>query len=81
MIPKTHKSHLFYGTTTIGEKGQTVIPVKAREAMGMKKGEQLLVFGMGHEMLVFSKLSNLEKLASHLEDKLRGLRKIIKKKK
>ena len=67
--------------TTLGEKGQAVIPVKAREAMNIKKGEQLLVFGMGREMLVLTKFSNIEKIAANLEDKLKGLKKIIKHKK
>ena len=80
MDSKFIKKHIFYGTTAIGEKGQVVIPVKAREAMGMKKGEQLLVFGMMDNMLVLSKFSNLEKIAIHLEDKLKGIRKIIKNK-
>ena len=78
-MEKHTKTHLFYGMTTMGEKGQTVIPVKAREAMGMKKGEQLLVFGMTKDLLVLSKFSNLERIAVHLENKLKGIRKIIHK--
>jgi len=32
-----------YGTVTIGTKGQVVIPVKARKALNIKPGEQLIV--------------------------------------
>lgn len=69
----------FYGTTTLGKKGQTVIPAEARKAMNLKEGDKLLVFGMGSEMLAFSRLSHLEKFASHLAKRLDAIRKIIKK--
>ena len=69
----------FYGTATLGEKGQIVVPAEAREAMKLAKGEKLLVFGMGHDMVVLSKLSHLEEFATHLEERLNAIRKIIKK--
>lgn len=69
----------FYGTTTIGEKGQVVIPSEARKSMKVKSGEKLLVFGMGTDMVILSKLSNLEKFASHLSKRLVAIREIIKK--
>jgi AbrB family looped-hinge helix DNA binding protein len=72
-------SKKFYGTTTLGEKGQIVIPAPAREAMSLKKGEKLLVFGFGADMLGFSKLSGLEKFASHLASHLDEIKKIINK--
>ena len=75
----TSRSREFYGTTTLGEKGQVVIPSEAREAMKLKKGDKLLVFGMGCDMIAFSKLSQIEKFASHLTMKLEGIRKIIQK--
>ena len=69
----------FYGTTTLGEKGQVVIPAQARKAMKTKKGEKMLVFGLGSDIIVLSKISNLEKFASHLTQKLKVMREIIKK--
>ena len=68
----------FYGTTTLGEKGQVVIPAEARDAMGLKKGEKLLVFGMGCDMVAFSKVDQLEKFAAHLNKRLEKIRKVIK---
>ncbi|MEJ2740604.1 MAG: AbrB/MazE/SpoVT family DNA-binding domain-containing protein, partial [Dehalococcoidia bacterium] len=35
----------FYGSVTIGERGQIVIPVEARKDFGMKPGDKLLIFG------------------------------------
>jgi len=81
-MPKKYKNEeQFYGTTTLGEKGQVVIPVEARKAMGIKKGDKLLVFGMGCDMLAFAKLSKVEQFASHLAARLNAIRKIIKKNK
>lgn len=77
MIGTEDKS--FYGTTTIGEKGQVVVPAEARKIMKVKKGEKLLVFGMGKDMIILSKLSNLEKFVSHMSKRLESIREIIKK--
>ena len=71
----------FYGTTTVGEKGQVVIPSKARKTMGLKKGEKLLVFGMGCDMVALTKLSKVEQFASHLSGRLDAIREVIKKSK
>ena len=35
----------FYGSVTVGERGQIVIPVNARKDFGIKPGDKLLVFG------------------------------------
>ena len=69
----------FYGTATLGEKGQIVIPAEARKSMTLKKGDKLLVFGFGNDIISFSKLSGLEKFASVLSERLKSVREIIKK--
>lgn len=81
MMNKHTKERKWYGTATLGEKGQLVIPVEARQAMNLKKGEKLLVFGMGCDMVAIAKLSQMERFASHLEKKLDTVRAIIKKNK
>lgn len=78
---KNHPEEKIYGITTLGEKGQIVIPADAREAMGLKKGQKLLVFGMGGEMVTFAKLSGVEKFATHLSKRLTVIQGIIKKNK
>jgi AbrB family looped-hinge helix DNA binding protein len=35
----------FYGSVTVSERGQVVIPVDARKDFGIKTGDKLLVFG------------------------------------
>jgi len=69
----------FYGTATLGEKGQIVIPAEAREAMEIGKGDKLLAFGMGTDMLVFSKAAHLEQFAAQLEKRLADIRELISK--
>jgi AbrB family looped-hinge helix DNA binding protein len=81
MAKRGPESEQFYGTTTVGERGQVVIPAEARKAMGIKKGDKLLVFGMGCDMLAFSKLSKVAQFASHLARRLDAIRDIIEKSK
>lgn len=33
----------FYGTATVGERGQIVIPAEAREELGYQAGDKLLI--------------------------------------
>ncbi|MCX6792989.1 MAG: AbrB/MazE/SpoVT family DNA-binding domain-containing protein [Candidatus Falkowbacteria bacterium] len=71
--------HKFFGTTTMGEKGQVVIPSEARTDMDLRKGEKLMVFSPGDGMIVLSKLSNFEEFASHLSEQLSVMRKVVGK--
>ncbi|MBI2035790.1 MAG: AbrB/MazE/SpoVT family DNA-binding domain-containing protein [Candidatus Liptonbacteria bacterium] len=71
----------FYGTTNVGSKGQVVIPVAARKNMKLKKGDRLLVFGMHEDMVAMIKLSQVEKIASHLSEKLKMIDEVIRKNK
>lgn len=72
-----HANHAFYGTTTLGEKGQVVIPAEARNALKLKKGEKLLVFSMGHGMLALTKLEHLAKFEQHMTKRLAAIRKAV----
>ena len=74
----THNKH-FFGTTTIGAKGQVVIPQEARENMGLKQGDHLLVFSMHDGMIALVKLSEVEKIHSHLSEKIKMITEISEK--
>lgn len=74
-----HPEGQFYGSVTIGEKGQIVIPQEVRKNMQLKKGDRLLIFGMDEDMLAVAKLSHLEKFASHLSKKLKMINEAAKK--
>ena len=71
---------VFHGATVVGERGQAVIPAEARKAHALEKGEKLLVFSMG-DNIVFTKLAGLEKFEEHLEKRLTAIRDLIDKNK
>ena len=77
--PHMHPEGQFYGTATVGEKGQIVIPQEARKNMKLKKGDRLLVFGMDDDMLAVAKLSHIEKITSHLSKKHKMINEVSKK--
>ncbi len=39
----------FYGSATVGERGQIVIPAGARKKYGIETGDKILVLGAPHE--------------------------------
>jgi len=79
--PHVNPEGQFYGTATVGEKGQIVIPQEARKNMKLKKGDRLLVFGMDDDMLAVAKLSHIEKISSQLAKKLKMINEVAKKNK
>lgn len=44
-VPIPPKGKYFFGSVTVGERGQIVIPKKAREVFRIEPGDQLLMFG------------------------------------
>lgn len=69
----------FFGSTTIGKKGQIVVPMETRKAMGWKEGEKLLVFGLKNDTVVLAKLSHAKELIDQFEKKMKKIDQIIKK--
>ena len=69
----------FFGSTTIGKKGQVVIPMETRKHMSWKEGDKLLVFGMENGMVVITKLDQVKDLATRLEAKMKEVKTYIKK--
>lgn len=68
-----------FGTTSIGERGQVVIPSEAREELGIKAGEKFVVFGdarKGTVILVKSEIMN--KFANFFFNKSKRFDKIAK---
>lgn len=56
--------HQFFGSVKVGERGQIVIPAKARELFKIEAGDQLLVFGDINKGLGIIKASELSHFAS-----------------
>ena len=51
------KGRRFYGTVTVSERGQIVIPAKARRDFDIKVGDKLLVLGDLSQGLAIAKAS------------------------
>ncbi len=68
MLSSNSIEELFMGSVTVGERGQVVIPAKARETTGIAAGHKLLVFlhpeGDG---VAFVKVGMLEEMAAMLK--------------
>lgn len=66
------KEEMFYGTATVGERGQIVIPADARNELGFTAGDKLLVMRHPvHPGLMVFKLDGvrayLDEMYGHLE--------------
>jgi AbrB family looped-hinge helix DNA binding protein len=76
-----NKKMIFYGSTTVGERGQIVLPAKMRKEFKIKKGDKLLV--IGNPGLNHINLINQETLNKHLEkisENINQIKSSIKKK-
>ncbi len=68
----------FYGLTTIGEKGQIVIPAEARETLKLEKGDKLLVMsGPSQDVLMLAKPAQIEKFITQLNEHASSMKEII----
>lgn len=72
----------FYGSVTIGERGQVVVPSDAREELGLKPGDKLLAFKapMG-EGVVLAKPEAFEKHLADMNQHINSMRQRVKKEK
>lgn len=62
-----HFEHKFYDVVTVGERGQVVIPAKARKQLGIRAGEKLLAFeGPFGNGVVLMKTEGVSKLADKI---------------
>lgn len=68
----------FYGSTVISDKGQVVIPVEARNALNLEKGEKLLVIGMHKDSIMLMKLSSFQRMSEQLAERQEEINKVIK---
>jgi|SRR5579884_3753818 len=63
---------LFYGTVTVGERGQIVIPAQARRDFGIETGEKLLIMGRARKPGLL--LCKIEALREFVTEYMEGLR-------
>ncbi len=73
-----HRPKVF-GSTTVGPRGQVVIPVNARKEMGIDVGTTLLVFGGPHgQGLMLLKVDAIEQMMSMVSQRLTEFEKLVK---
>ena len=61
-----------YGTTTVGARGQVVIPADARKDLNLKPGDQLLVIGKFGKLLGLMKAEQLSEFVDTIMKNLAG---------
>ena len=61
------KGRYLFGVVTVGEKGQIVIPVKARKVFDISTGDQLVVLGKEGEGIAMIKSDEFLALADMIK--------------
>jgi AbrB family looped-hinge helix DNA binding protein len=77
---KTLKGKKFYGSITVSERGQVVIPVEARKDFDIKTGDKLLVFGDFKRGLGIATVDIMQRTMSGTTEFFREIGPILKNK-
>ncbi len=62
-----HAKHHQFGTTSLGEKGQVVIPADIRASLNLEKGEKLIVLAKGKGITLIP-ASHFARMTEHLAE-------------
>ena len=73
-MEKSNAEECFFGSVTVGERGQVVIPSEVRRQLAIEPGDHLLVFR--HPMAQGIVLSRLESVTEVIESFQRVLKSI-----
>lgn len=66
------KEQCFYGSVTVGERGQIVIPAEARAEMGIHAGDKLLVVRHPvHKVLMVFRMDAMREFLEEMEQMLK----------
>ena len=65
-----------FGATTLGERGQIVVPVEIRNKLKVKKGEKFVAFLTPSEAIVFIPSNRFGNIISELNKKLTKLKSL-----
>lgn len=63
------KGKYLFGIVTVGDKGQIVIPAKARKVFGISSGDRLVVLGQEGEGLAMVKTDDFLEIANVIREK------------
>ena len=64
IMSKFSKNNYFFGSVKVGDRGQIVIPAKAREIFKIEAGDQILVFGDTKKGIGLIKATELKRFMS-----------------
>ena len=74
----THEAN-FYGSVTVGERGQIVIPVEARQKLEIRAGDKLLIFsGLRGDGLSVMKAEQVTEFVSRAMARLSRMEEIAR---
>ena len=68
---RVQKNQFFFGTTKINDRGQVVIPKKARELFGINNGDSLVVLGDEAEGIALIKADIFEKRLNDIRNSIK----------
>ncbi|MCU0641264.1 MAG: AbrB/MazE/SpoVT family DNA-binding domain-containing protein [Candidatus Margulisbacteria bacterium] len=72
---------LFYDSVTVGERGQVVIPAKARREFGIKPGDKLIVLrGMGKMGIVLVHSDHLTAMFKKMTEHIGQIKQLLSRK-
>ncbi|MCM1125620.1 MAG: helix-turn-helix domain-containing protein [Lachnospiraceae bacterium] len=69
-LPVPPKGKHIFGVVTVGEKGQIVIPKKARDIFEINPGDHLVVLGDEEQGIAVIKASEMQKLVQNIQSYL-----------
>jgi AbrB family looped-hinge helix DNA binding protein len=72
----SQKEQPFYGSVTVGERGQVVVPVGARKRFNVNPGDKLLVFGIPGGVGFF-RVESVSRLVSSAMGRLSSMQKAL----
>lgn len=69
---------MFYGSVTVGERGQVSIPAEARSQLGIQPGEKLLVMRHPHHKgLMLFKIQDVKEFLEEMTQNLERVQKQV----
>ncbi|MBV9852441.1 MAG: AbrB/MazE/SpoVT family DNA-binding domain-containing protein [Armatimonadetes bacterium] len=72
-------SENFFGTATVGERGQIVIPAEARKKFDIETGDKLLIVGHGDKGIMLFKIDALREFMNTVMEDLQRVEKEYQK--
>ena len=65
-LPAAPKGKHIFGVVKVGDKGQIVIPAKARQIFNIEQGDELIVLGDDNQGLALLKEKDFMKMANEI---------------